>query len=128
MAPRQSNSPKNLLSGPYVPVEAVTKAETPRITLSADAIRINMNNWMAKLTLVPNVHEAQSLIGRLNTFFLSCPLYGALTLNPGRMYHEYLCEFWYTAEYDESSSSITWTLKQGIRNFSLNVDTLREIL
>ena len=128
MATRQSNSPKNLLSATYAPVEAVKRGQKTNISLSADAIRINMNNWMAKLTLVPNVHEAQSLIGRINSFFLSSPLYGALTLNPNKMYHEYLCEFWYTAGYDESTSSIVWTLKQGTRNFSLTVDTLRDIL
>ena len=117
MAPKPS--PKNLLGANYNPVDNIKKAS--HISLSADAIRINMNNWMAKLS---TNHTAVYV----NTFFLSSALYGALTLNPSKMYHEYLCEFWYTAVYVESDESIHYTLKQGTKHYTITVDSLRDAL
>ena len=85
-----------------------------------------MHNWMAKLA---GTHDPQSIIGRLNSFFLSCPLYGALTMNPGKMYHGYLCEFWYTAHFQAGDDhTIHYTLKKGSCPHTITVDSLRDAL
>ena len=51
-----------------------------------------------------------------------------MTAHPGRMYHEYLCEFWYTTRLNEEQTGIFFTLKGGSVNCDLDADLLREAL
>ena len=77
MAPKTVVKDKNLRKTPYHPSETVKAA--PGTFLPTNEIKINPNNWMAKLQ---GTQDPTSTIGRLQAFFLGCPLYGALTLNP----------------------------------------------
>ena len=122
MAPKVIKD-KNLRKTPYNPLETVKAA--PGTFLPTNEIKINPNNWMAKLQ---GTQDPTSIIGRLQSFFLGCPLYGALTLNPQSMYHDYLSEFWYTAYLDGEDSIISFTLKNGTRKCDIDLASFRRVL
>ena len=126
MAPRAPRAPKqnkNLLINPYNPPEAVVLAAG--IHLNPEDIKINPNNWIAR---IDSAQDSASIIGRLNHFFEFGPLSGALSLNPEKLYHSYLCEFWYTAHVLPGDHTIAFTLKRGAMNCTITSSVIREAL
>ena len=82
-----------------------------------------MSNFLALLIV-----QSDTLMGRITTYWEKSPLHYALTANPGRMYHRYLLEFWYTAEVGKDEKNITFTLKDGGKPRVITLDSFRETL
>lgn len=91
MAPKPSSSKSrdiNLLTVEYNPSTDAVK-HAPGAPTNPKSLKLNRNNPLASLK---GTQSADSLIGKIQTFLRDSPIGRTFSLNPHKMYHDYLCE------------------------------------
>ncbi|GKB53315.1 hypothetical protein Tco_0904068 [Tanacetum coccineum] len=83
---------------------------------------INFNNGIALLEC------KNSLLHLMLQFLSNSCVSAALTKQPSAYYSKYLREFWYTAEEDSITNTITFTLSKFDKPLSLNLDEFSTVV
>ncbi|GKB70757.1 hypothetical protein Tco_0932169 [Tanacetum coccineum] len=88
---------------PTNPAQSSLESSQTPIPFEPSKIIININNEVANL--YPK-HKNDKYFEPISDFISKYCLYKAFTLTPSYQYHEYLVEFWYTAEVDNKSKRV----------------------
>lgn len=117
MAPKKT---KSLMTALYPANEHIISNKPTNVLFTPNELVINKNNPIANL--VDGVPGSRYDV--MKTFLQTHRINRALTLNPEKIYLEYLCEFWYSAKV-HPDNTITFTLKEGGRSFTLDSSVFR---